>query len=68
MPLRDFVGWCWPLLEPGTPLVWNWTMDAICDHVQALLDGELGKQNLLILVPPGFCKSTVVGVAAPVWR
>lgn len=65
--LRDFVRWAWPLLEPGTPLVWNWHIEAICMHVEALLLGTLGKQNLMILVPPGFMKSTIVDVCAAVW-
>jgi predicted phage terminase large subunit-like protein len=66
--LRDFVRWAWPILEPGTPLVWNWHLDAICEHIAALLLGTLGKQNLMVLVPPGFMKSTIVDVCAPVWR
>jgi predicted phage terminase large subunit-like protein len=67
MNLAEFVKWSWPLLEPGTPLVWNWHIDAICAHVEALLLGTLGKQNLMILVPPGFMKSTIVSVCAPAW-
>jgi predicted phage terminase large subunit-like protein len=66
-PLRDFVKAAWPLIEPSTPLVWNFHLDAMCDHLQALLEGKLGKQNLLILVPPGSAKSTVVSVCAPAW-
>jgi predicted phage terminase large subunit-like protein len=65
--LRDFVKWSWQILEPGTPLVWSWHLDAMCEHVEALLTGTLGKQNLMVLVPPGFAKSTVVSVAAPSW-
>src|SRR6266446_8786142 len=66
-PLRDFLRACWPIIEPSTPLVWNWHLDAICDHVQALLEGRLGKQNLIVLVPPGCLKSSIVSVAAPSW-
>jgi predicted phage terminase large subunit-like protein len=68
MTLYQFVRWCWQILEPATPFVDNWTIGALCDHMQALLDGKLGKQNLMALVPPGFAKSTVVSVAAPVWK
>jgi predicted phage terminase large subunit-like protein len=68
MTLAQFTRWAWPLLEPGTPLVWNWHLDAICDHVEALLLNTLGKQNLMILVPPGFMKSTIVSVCAPSWK
>jgi predicted phage terminase large subunit-like protein len=67
MNLAQFVRWAWPILEPGTPLIWNWHLEAICLHVEALLLRTLGMQNLMILVPPGFMKSTIVDVAAPVW-
>ncbi len=67
MTLRQFVRWAWPILEPGTRLVWNWHLDALCDHVEAQLLGKLGLQNLMILVPPGFMKSSVVDVSAAVW-
>jgi hypothetical protein len=40
----------------------------VCEHVEALLTGKIGKRNLAVLVPPGFAKSTVVSVAAPAWR
>ena len=66
--LADFVKLAWRLIEPETVLTWNWHLTAICDHVQALLEGRLGKRNLMVLVPPGFAKSTVVSVAAPAWR
>jgi predicted phage terminase large subunit-like protein len=67
MSLAEFVRWAWPHLEPGTNLTWNWHLDCICAHVEALLLGTLGKQNLLVMVPPGFMKSTIVSVCAPVW-
>ena len=39
----------------------------MCDHVEALLSGKLGKTNLIIAVPPGTMKSTIVSVATPAW-
>lgn len=65
--LAEFVKQAWPIIEPSTPLVWNWHLDVICNHVQALLEGRLGKQNLIINVPPGSMKSTIVSVCAPAW-
>jgi predicted phage terminase large subunit-like protein len=67
MSLAQFVRWSWPHLEPGTPLVWSWHIEAICTHVEALLLGTLGRQNLMILIFPGAMKSTIVDVCAPVW-
>lgn len=70
--LAEFVVLVWPLLNPATPLIWNWHLRAICDHVQAQLEGgAFGAQwvqNLDINVPPGSSKSTVVSVCAPAWK
>lgn len=68
LSLAEFVKQAWPLLEPDTPLIWNWHIDAMCEHVQALLEGRLAKRNLVMNVPPGSMKSTVVSVCAPAWR
>ena len=65
------------MLEPGTPLEWNWHIEAIALHVQAALDGWMERQrnpeyvqpiqNLVINVPPGTAKSRIVSVYAPAW-
>lgn len=74
--LADFVRESWPVLEPSTPLVWNWHIDAICDHVEALLTGWVEAvstggvpdvNNLAVTVPPGSLKSRIVSVCAPAW-
>jgi predicted phage terminase large subunit-like protein len=36
--LAYFVRVGWEVLEPGTPLAWNWHIDAICEHVQRVLE------------------------------
>ena len=70
LSLAEFVGAAWSIVE-STPLVWNWHMDAICDHVQAQLErGNEGKpkvQKLLINVPPGTSKSLILNVFTPAW-
>ena len=65
--LAAFVRQAWPIIEPSTPLVWNWHIDVICDHVQQLLEGRLPTQNLIINVPPGSMKSTILAVCLPAW-
>jgi predicted phage terminase large subunit-like protein len=65
--LAEFVKQAWPIIEPSTPLVWNWHIDVICDHVQALMEGRLSKRNLIINVPPGSMKSTILSVCLPAW-
>ncbi|MDD5394954.1 MAG: phage terminase large subunit [Thiothrix sp.] len=31
---RAFFANAWPILEPATPLVWNWHYDVLCDELQ----------------------------------
>ena len=63
--LKEFIKLAWPLVEPADELQWNWHHDAMCDHVEAVLRGDL--RNLLINVPPGFTKSIIVSVMAPAY-
>jgi predicted phage terminase large subunit-like protein len=65
--LAEFVKKSWHVLEQSEPLQWGWHLDAICDHVQALLEGRIPKRKLLINVPPGSMKSRIVSVCAPAW-
>lgn len=61
-----FVKRAWPHIIPDK-LVWNWHMDAICDHMQALGTGGIPSNRLLINVPPGASKSTLVGIMYSAW-
>jgi predicted phage terminase large subunit-like protein len=61
-----FVKRAWPHIIPDR-LIWNWHMDAICDHMQALARGDIPSNRLLINVPPGASKSTLVGVMYSAW-
>ena len=73
LSLAQFIVAAWPILEPSTPLEWNWHLDAAADHVEALLldrpgpSGEPCPQNLLINVPPGSMKSLIFSVFGPAW-
>ncbi len=62
----EFVKQAWPIIEPGTQLKWGWAMDAICSHLEAVTDGRI--LRLLMNVPPGTSKSTLVGVMWPAWE
>lgn len=64
--LKAFVLYFWPVLEPGTPFVDGWPIDAICQHLEAVTFGEITR--LLINVPPGFCKSLLVDTFWPAWE
>jgi len=64
--LPDFVQMAWQVLEPATDLKWGWALDAICEHLEAVTNGDI--LNLLINVPPGMMKSLMVGVFWPAWE
>lgn len=62
---RDFVLQAWHLVEPDRELVPGFYVDAICDHLQAVAEGDI--KRLVITLPPGFLKSTLVSVLFPAW-
>jgi predicted phage terminase large subunit-like protein len=66
---RSFAGFvraAWHVLEPAAPLRWGWSLDAICQHLEAVTNGDILK--LLMNVPPGCMKSLLVGVFWPAWE
>lgn len=36
--LAEFSKCAWSVLEPTTPLDWNWHLDCLCEHLSAMLD------------------------------
>jgi predicted phage terminase large subunit-like protein len=64
--LARFVKEAWHVLEPTQPLVWNWHLDAICQHLEAVTEGRINR--LLINVPPGSSKSLLVSVMWQAWE
>lgn len=42
LPMREFVRAAWPQLRPEK-LSWNWHMDDICDHLEAITFGAVGR-------------------------
>lgn len=67
------------MVEPGTPLVWNWHIDAICAHLEAFIPVERRQafashdkalifiRWLIINIPPGHMKSLLLAVFFPAW-
>ena len=43
----------------------NWHIEAISDHIQACLTGDI--KDLIVSIPPRFGKSSIISVAAPTW-
>lgn len=63
--LREFVEEGWPTVEPELPFIANWHVDAICEHLQWVAEGEI--QRLVINIAPGFAKSLLTSVLWPAW-
>ncbi len=63
--LREFVKAGWHILEPGTPLVWNWHLDVICAYLEAYVARDI--KRVIFNVPPGSMKSLLVSVFMPAW-
>jgi len=65
MRMRSFVKQAWHFHHEEEPLGWNWHIDCICDHLEAVINGDI--TWLLINVPPGFAKSLLCSVYFPAW-
>lgn len=64
--LIEFIRQHWHILEPETPLVEGWALDAMCEHLEAVTRGEITR--LLINIPPGSMKSLCCNVFWPAWQ
>jgi len=64
--LREFVQQAWHVVEPATPFVPGWHIDAIIEHLEAVSCGQI--RNLVINVPPRHMKSLLVSVFWPAWE
>jgi predicted phage terminase large subunit-like protein len=63
--LRAYMSAAWRVLEPGTPFVPNFHIDAIADHLEGVTRGQI--RRLLITMPPRHMKSLAVSVFWPTW-
>lgn len=64
--LYEFVKQAWAVVEPGVPFIDGWHLQIICEHLEAITNGEL--RRLLINIPPRHAKSTIVSVMWPCWE
>ena len=64
--LRNFIELGWEILEPGREFSGGWHIDAICEHLEAVSNGEITR--LLINIPPGCMKSLTCEVFFPAWE
>ena len=63
--LARYARQAWHIIEPDTALQWNWHIDLIAEHLEALFLGQI--KDLLINEPPRHMKSTMVCVMFPTW-
>lgn len=63
--LRAFTQMTWPVLNPGVQLVWGAVHDAMAEHLEAVVEGQV--KRLLITVPPGHGKTTLASINLPLW-
>jgi len=63
--LKEFTKSSWPIIEPSRDFFDNWHIDAISEHLQAVVHGDI--KRLIINVPPRHMKSISVAVALPAW-
>lgn len=63
--LAEFTKAAWSSYRPNRALVWNWHLDALCEHLEALYRREI--KNLVVTMPFRMLKSTLVGVMFPAW-
>ena len=64
--LATFVMRAWHVLEPGQEYIHGWHVEAIAQHLEAVSNGDI--KRLLINIPPGTMKSTLVSIFWPAWE
>ena len=62
--LYDFLSRAWRWIDPS-PFTMGWPIEAIAEHLQAVVDGDLTR--LIINIPPRMGKSSITSVAFPAW-
>lgn len=72
LTLQVFVREAWRILEPVTPLVWNWHLDLICEYLTLIRDEKFKKvcgdiEGIIFNVPPRTMKSLLITVFFPIW-
>mgnify|MGYP003131852531 FL=1 len=63
--LYYFIRAAWHVVEPGKEFYDNWHIEAICEHLEATVTGDI--KRLIINIPPRHMKSTICAVMFPVW-
>lgn len=62
--LYTFLQYAWRYVDPS-PFQPGWVLEAICEHLEAVVDGDI--RRLIINIPPRCGKSTITSVCFPAW-
>lgn len=62
-----FVVSAWDKVEKGTKFDDGWHIEMMCQYLQALFEGRIPSNNLMMNVPPRHMKSLVCNVFFPAW-
>ena len=60
-----FVRASWSVVDPAMPLIDNWHIDAIAEHLQAIAEEQI--RFLMINIGPGYAKSVIASVQFSAW-
>ena len=53
------------VLHPSTPLEFNWHIECIAEHLQAVWENDI--RNIIINIPPRMLKTYMASVSFPAW-
>jgi len=62
--LYSFLEQAWKYID-ASPFVPGWPLEAVCEHLQAVVDGDI--RRLIINIPPRMGKSSITSVALTAW-
>jgi len=60
-----FIRASWAIVDPAMPLIDNWHIDALAEHLQAVAEREI--RFLMINIGPGYAKSVIGSVMFSAW-
>ena len=63
--LHEFFVQSWHVTTPGSTLCDGWHLEAIAEHLEAVIEGLI--RDLLILVPPRCGKTLMASICLPAW-
>lgn len=69
--LAFFVELFWDQVPGAAPLVWNWHIDLLCEHLQRIAERVFANlpvaYDFVYNLPPGLSKSSIASILYPAW-